>query len=52
MGDGEALRLGGEALWLTLSEADFNADHFALFGLQPAFRIDAQTLDARTRSLA
>ena len=51
MGDGEALRLGGEALWLTLSEADFNADHFALFGLQPAFRIDAQTLDERFRKL-
>ena len=51
MGNGEALRPGGEALWLTLSEADFNADHFVLFGLQPAFRIDAQTLDERFRKL-
>ena len=30
---------------------DFNADHFALFGLPRAFRIDAATLDARYREL-
>ena len=51
MGDSEVLRPEGEALLLTLGEADFNADHFALFGLQPAFRIDSQTLDERFRKL-
>lgn len=30
---------------------DFNADHFALFGLPRAFRIDAALLDARYREL-
>ena len=30
---------------------DFNADHFALFGLPRAFRTDAATLDARYREL-
>lgn len=30
---------------------DFNADHFKLFGLPRAFRIDAAALDARYREL-
>jgi molecular chaperone HscB len=30
---------------------DFNADHFALFGLPRAFRIDAAMLDTRYREL-
>ncbi|MCP5268664.1 MAG: Fe-S protein assembly co-chaperone HscB [Zoogloeaceae bacterium] len=30
---------------------DFNADHFTLFGLPRAFRIDANTLDVRYREL-
>ena len=34
-----------------LDEIDFGADHFALFGLTPAFRIDALALDARFREL-
>ena len=30
---------------------DFNADHFALFGLPRAFRLDSAALDARYREL-
>jgi molecular chaperone HscB len=34
-----------------LDEARFGADHFALFGLPPAFRVDARLLDERFREL-
>jgi molecular chaperone HscB len=34
-----------------LDEIDFGADHFALFGLSPFFRIDALALDKRFREL-
>lgn len=30
-----------------LEPMDFNADHFALFGMSPAFRVDATMLDKR-----
>ena len=33
------------------NEINFNADHFALFGLAPAFRIDALALDKRFREI-
>lgn len=33
------------------NELDFNADHFALFGLAPAFRLDGQALDRRFREM-
>ena len=51
MSDGGALHGGNKSPLTTLGEADFNANHFALFGLTPAFHIDAQTLDERFRKL-
>ena len=32
-------------------EINFNSDHFALFGLKPAFRIDSLSLDKRFREI-
>ena len=34
-----------------LDDIDFGSDHFALFGLPPAFRIDPRALDKRFREL-
>ena len=34
-----------------LDELDFNADHFALFGLPPLFRVDSLSLDKRFREI-
>ena len=30
---------------------DFKADHFALFGVKPAFRLDLSDLDSRYRDI-
>ena len=51
MSDHQARYEAREARFSTLNEADFNANHFALFGLEPMFRIDVQTLDERFRAL-